>query len=309
MAAIRLAQAFGREAEELGRFHRSVRQSIEAWLRLHADEVRYVLAVGAIFAVFGAGIFGVGGWLVLRGDRSVGDLTVFLAYLGLLYDPLCKRSGASASLQAGAAGACRVFEVLDVLDRDPVIKDANHAFHLPVAPRTLSLDGVDFAYGSGRPVLRDVTTEIPFGRMVALVGARGVGKSTHLNLLPRFYDPTRGAPAPRWDRRAHRARPPAARRARAAGQPRLADDHRREHRVRPAERVPRRHPARGGLAGAPRFIDALPTGTRRRSKTADRTFRAGSRSASRSRARCSRRRPSSCSTSRRAASIPSTSAS
>jgi subfamily B ATP-binding cassette protein MsbA len=190
MSAIRLVQAFGREPEEARRFRGRAEGTARAWLALHREEARYALAVGLLFAAGGAAIVGYGGWLVQRRVMTPGDLTVFLAYLGMLYDPLCKLSGASASLQGGLAGVRRVFEVLDGV---PAIRDAEGAIALPRAPRALALDGVSFAYRGGSPVLRDVDVVVPPGAMVAFVGASGVGKSTLLHLLPRFHDPSAGA--------------------------------------------------------------------------------------------------------------------
>ncbi len=197
MASIGLIQAFGREEDEAARFHATLHESARAWLRLHRDEVCYTLTVGAIFGIGGAVVLGYGGCIAAApragvGGRgmTIGDLTAFLMYLGMLYDPLCKLTGAGASLQAGIAGAERVFEVLD---RDPVVRDRPDAAPLPLAPRSLALDGVGFEYRAGHPVLQDVTAKILPGEMVAFVGSSGVGKTTLLNLLPRFHDPTRGA--------------------------------------------------------------------------------------------------------------------
>jgi subfamily B ATP-binding cassette protein MsbA len=198
VSAIELVQAYGREAEELAHFHDTVGQSVQTWLKLHWEEVCYWLILGTIFGVGGAVIFGYGGWMVWH-DKfvlhnpdpfTVGKLSIFLAYLSQLYGPLNKLSGSGSSLQGGVAGAQRVFEVLD---RDVTIADAPNAIALPPKARTLEFDHVGFEYRSGEPVLRDICVRIEPGQMVAFVGSSGVGKTTLLNLLPRFYDPTSGA--------------------------------------------------------------------------------------------------------------------
>jgi ATP-binding cassette subfamily B protein len=198
LAAIGLVQAFGRENDEFVRFDATVRTSVKTWLRLHWQEVLYWLAIGAIFAVAGAVIFGYGGWLVYRDEfvlpnpngMTLGNLTIFFAYLGMLFDPLRQLSSSGSSAAGAMAGVKRVFEVLD---RDSTIKDAPGASALPRQPRTLEFDHAGFEYRPGQPVLVDVNVSIAPGQMVAFVGSSGVGKTTLLNLLPRFYDPTSGA--------------------------------------------------------------------------------------------------------------------
>jgi ABC-type multidrug transport system fused ATPase/permease subunit len=121
---------------------------------------------------------------------TTGKLLVFITYLAQLYGPLSNLTAAGASMTQGVVGCQRVFEVLD---RDPVIFDAPDARPLPKQPRVLELDGLTFEYLPGTPILRDVSATISPGEMVAFVGSSGVGKSTLLSLLPRFYDATGGA--------------------------------------------------------------------------------------------------------------------
>ncbi len=189
ISTVELVQAFNREQDEAARFLAGVRRYVGASLRLHWQEVLYWLVLGMILSLGTVALFGYGGYQVVRGEMDIGVLLIFLGYLGQLYDPLNKLSGSNAGLQAAMAGVQRVFEVLD---RDPVIRDAPDAMRLTVQPRTVRFDRVSFAYRPGEPVLRDITAEIPPGQMVAFVGSSGVGKTTLLNLLPRFYDPTSG---------------------------------------------------------------------------------------------------------------------
>jgi subfamily B ATP-binding cassette protein MsbA len=79
------------------------------------------------------------------------------------------------------------------MDEPPAIADAPDARSLPIHPRTLTLADVSFEYNAGQPVLRNITASIEPGQMVAFLGPSGTGKSTLLNLLPRFYDPTEGS--------------------------------------------------------------------------------------------------------------------
>ena len=194
LSCIGLVQAFGREGEEFSRFHASARETVRAWWRLNRQQIVYNLIVGATFGVAGAAVVAYGGYLVTRGRLTPGDLLVFTSYLAMLWQPLCALTGFYASMQGGVASAQRVFEVLD---RDPVIADAPDAVRLPRQPRTLELDNVGFAYrneaGLEHDVLRNVSMKIEPGQLVAFVGTSGGGKSTLLNLIPRFFDPTSGS--------------------------------------------------------------------------------------------------------------------
>ncbi|NMG22184.1 ABC transporter ATP-binding protein [Brasilonema bromeliae] len=194
---IGLIQSFGREATESRRFAQVVEQSVAASMRLNWLETLYPLAVQVIFALGGGVIFGYGGYLVYRDQflrpvpngLTIGDLIVFMAYLAQFWDPLGWVLGFTTKIQTFVASCDRVFAVIDLA---PAIADEPDAQPLPVRPRTLALCDVSFEYSPGRPVLRKISATIEPGQMVAFLGPSGTGKSTLLNLLPRFYDPMEG---------------------------------------------------------------------------------------------------------------------
>lgn len=190
MTAITVVQAFGREADEYTRFDSTVQSSVKATYRLHKHEVIYWLLLGLAFAFGASIIFGYGGYLVYKGVVGVGFLWIFIAYLEKLYDPLNKLSSSGSGMLTAMAGVDRV---LEVLDRDSQIQDAPGAILLPRQSRVLRLENVGFSYRAGEPVLCGLNVRVEAGQMVAFVGSSGVGKTTLLNLFPRFYDPTEGA--------------------------------------------------------------------------------------------------------------------
>jgi subfamily B ATP-binding cassette protein MsbA len=195
---IGLIQSFGREATESRRFTRVVDRSVTAAMQLHWQENLYPLAVQVVFALGSGVIFGYGGYLVYRDQFlrpvpdgvTIGDLIVFLAYLNQFWDPIGWVLGFTTKIQTFVASCDRVFTVMD---EPPAIADEPEARSLPVHPRTLALSDVSFEYNSGQPVLRNINASIEPGQMVAFLGPSGTGKSTLLNLLPRFYDPTEGS--------------------------------------------------------------------------------------------------------------------
>jgi subfamily B ATP-binding cassette protein MsbA len=197
LAAMPLIQAFGRQEQEAERFKNAVDQSVTASMQLSWQENLYPLAVQVVFALGKAVIFGYGGWLVYRdqflyhaeGGVTCGDLIIFMAYLGQMWDPLGWVLGFTTKIQTYAASCERVFEIIAEI---PSVVDDPSAALLPVKPRTLTLTEVTFGYHPEAIVLHGITARIEPGEMVAFLGASGTGKSTLLNLLPRFYDPTEG---------------------------------------------------------------------------------------------------------------------
>ncbi|MCH2393444.1 ABC transporter ATP-binding protein [Oceanibaculum sp.] len=130
-----------------------------------------------------------GGWQVIEGARTTGSFFSFVVALMLAYEPLKRLVSLNANLQEGLAAAHRIF---DVLDTKPAIVDRSDAQPLAVAAGEVRLEQVDFSYDGDIPALRQVSLAVPAGKMAALVGLSGAGKSTVLNLIPRFYDVTAG---------------------------------------------------------------------------------------------------------------------
>lgn len=189
MSAIVLTQAFGREEDEYHRFGTSARRCVRAWFGIHRQEVAYGLSVGVILAVGASLILTYGGMLLHRRQLTPGELMIFMTYLGMIYDPLCQITGCRFNLESGLAGARRVFEVFD---RDALVIDSADATPLPLQPRSLILEDVEFQYSADQKILQRISVNIEPGQSVAFIGSSGAGKSTLLNLLLRFYDPTAG---------------------------------------------------------------------------------------------------------------------
>ena len=129
-----------------------------------------------------------GGYNVIQGTATPGTFFSFLAALLMLYEPVKRLSGVNNTIQQGLAAAARIFEVLDTV---PEIQDKPGARTLPAVSRGVEYQEVSFKYEEDW-VLKNINLRIPAGEMVAFVGASGGGKTTLVNLLPRFYDVTAG---------------------------------------------------------------------------------------------------------------------
>ncbi len=189
ISQIRMVHAFGRENYEIRQFRKRATRSLEAALRFNITSIVSSLVVGVLMAAGTALMYYVGARQVLSGALTLGELTVFIAYLPMLYTPLEQLSYTAWALEGAAAAATRCFEVLD---RENDVPEAPNAKALATAKGEITFQNVGFGYTADRPILRDINISISPGESVAFVGGTGAGKSTLLSLVPRFYDPTGG---------------------------------------------------------------------------------------------------------------------
>ena len=189
LTSIRIVHAFGQEDFEVREFEREARQSYAANLNLTVTNAVSSLTISGIMALGLAVVLYVATLHILAGRLTVGQLTLFLAYVNMLYQPLEQLSYTAWALEGAVAGMQRVFEILDAED---VVPETPGAKAMPRARGEIVFDQVGFAYDTEHPILHDVSLGIQPGQTVALVGGTGAGKTTLLSLVPRFYDPNSG---------------------------------------------------------------------------------------------------------------------
>jgi ATP-binding cassette subfamily B protein/subfamily B ATP-binding cassette protein MsbA len=190
LSGIREIKAFTREDQEARRVEVGIdnyRRSLLSALRLMATFqpfVEFTSSIGTLIVIY------FGGQLVLQGALPVADLVAFFLYLESFYSPVRNLSGAWEAIQSSLAGADRVAGLLAEPKEPQTIQGA-----APVAEPVMGsvvFQHVNFEYTSGVSVLEDISLEIPARSVVALVGPTGVGKTTLVSLIPRFYDVTGG---------------------------------------------------------------------------------------------------------------------
>jgi ATP-binding cassette subfamily B protein/subfamily B ATP-binding cassette protein MsbA len=190
IAGIREIKAFTREEAESDRVGKRIdnyRNSLLRALRLMAifsPFIEFTSSLGMLVVIF------FGGRLAYQGLLPISDLVAFFLYLEILYQPIRALSGAWENIQSALAGADRVSGLLDESQEVQDQKDARLLAE-PVQG-AITFKDVEFSYIEGEVVLRDINLEIPAHHVVALVGPTGVGKSTLVSLIPRFYDVSRG---------------------------------------------------------------------------------------------------------------------
>jgi ATP-binding cassette subfamily B protein len=186
---IRVVKAFAQEQREAERFRAANRHNLAVNDRLNKTWSLFSPTVSLLTEVGLLVVWAFGIWLVAGGDITVGVLTAFIAYIGRFYGRLDSMSRIVSVTQKAAAGAKRIF---DILDHVSAVPEPERPVPIAQLQGHIEMRGIGFRYGS-RSVIRGLDLEIRAGEMIGLVGHSGSGKSTLVNLICRFYDVSEGA--------------------------------------------------------------------------------------------------------------------
>jgi len=190
VAGFRVVKAFVRADQERRRFQAANDDLVNAMLKVNRT-MSFMFPVMFLLSSLGqVAILGVGGNYVIQGTLGVGELVAFTSYLLLAFFPIGQMGMILTLMSSAMASAERIFEILDAKSD---VTDTPDAQPLPQIRGRVEFDRVVFRYfGGGEPVLNDVSFTVEPGQVVALLGATGSGKSSIINLIPRFYDATEG---------------------------------------------------------------------------------------------------------------------
>ena len=186
---IRVVKAFAQEKREAARFREANRHNLEVNDKLNKTWSLFSPTVSLLTELGLLVVWAFGIWQVSRGDITVGVLTAFLAYIGRFYGRLDSMSRIVSVTQKAAAGAKRIFDILDHVSNVP---EPTQPVQRARIDGGIELRDVVFRYGS-RPVIRGMNLSIRPGEMIGLVGHSGSGKSTLVNLICRFHDVSGGS--------------------------------------------------------------------------------------------------------------------
>ncbi|MBO6052945.1 MAG: ABC transporter ATP-binding protein [Clostridia bacterium] len=189
LSGMKEIQAFGREESESLKFvdyckeYAFVNIRANFYAAMYHPSVEFMTSIGTVI------VMGVGGVFAMRGAMSAADIVGFFMYLSLFYSPLATVARLAEDIHVSAACAERVCELLDT---ESEIREDPDAVSIPAGSGEVAFEHVTFGYSDDAKVLDDVSFRADPGEMVALVGATGVGKTTVVSLLERFYQPQSG---------------------------------------------------------------------------------------------------------------------
>ena len=189
ISSVRVIKSFVREEYEIARFVKENYANFRAQMKnaqvmaTLTPVIELIAAIGVTFLIW------YGGFEVLNGNLTAGALIAFLVYATNLANPIKRLSRIYGNIQKAMAAAERVFSVLD--EKTDIVEKDN-ATELKAVIGKVDFKAVTFKYNENEVILKDINLAVKAGQMVAIVGPSGAGKTTIVNLLPRFYDPVAG---------------------------------------------------------------------------------------------------------------------
>jgi subfamily B ATP-binding cassette protein MsbA len=189
ISGIRIVKSFVQTQREENRFAAQVEQTLSLTMRRAGVMAVFTPVISLLTFSVAAAVLWYGGRQVIDGSVSPGDLFAFILFAGILIGPFSSAARVFAQIREAQGATQRVFEILDTRSE---VSDSSMATPLFTVSGHIRAEHVSFAYDPRQPVLTDVSFEAKPGELVAIVGPTGAGKTTVMNLLHRFYDPTEG---------------------------------------------------------------------------------------------------------------------
>jgi len=190
ISGVRVTQSFAREQTNLARFDQTNQENMQANMEAVSVFSVFVPIVEFIGSMGTALVLWYGGRLFGAGEVEAGVIVAFMLYVGRFFHPIRDLTMVYNELQAANAACEKIFQIIDT---PAEVVDRPDAIDIGRVEGNILYDDVTFAYESGQDVLRNIHLAVPAGTRTAIVGPTGAGKSTMINLLARFYDPTGGA--------------------------------------------------------------------------------------------------------------------
>ena len=189
ISGIRVVKSFVQTQREETRFAIQVEQTLAFTMQKAGVMAVFIPVISLLTFSAAAAVLWYGGRQVIDGSVSPGDLFAFVLFAGILIGPFSSAARVFAQIREAQGATQRVFEILDT---QAEVSDSPTATTLSPVSGHIRADHIGFAYDPRRPVLTDVSFEAKPGELIAIVGPTGAGKTTVMNLLHRFYDPTEG---------------------------------------------------------------------------------------------------------------------
>jgi subfamily B ATP-binding cassette protein MsbA len=189
LSGIRVIKSFAQEDKEYGSFSEDAEQFYGIRVRVIRLMSIFMPTTELMVELGGAALLAYGAVLAILGHVSLGTVVAFVAYVGMFYMPVRNISQVNDTIQRALAAADRIFELLDT---EPDLADAPNAIEMPEIKGKVTFENVRFKYATGEEVLSGINIHAEPGQIIALVGRSGAGKTSIVNLIPRFYDPNDG---------------------------------------------------------------------------------------------------------------------